>query len=189
MSQLKRYRHLFFVMLLVVCASGCAAVLDEGQNVREGEQQAEANQKKQQQDQQRQLSTKPDTPDPQQDQQQGQQQDQQQGQQQNVLKEDVIGQAKISAKYTDGVVDVAAIAIDDKLSVALEVTQRRRFHLRSIRKEVFHRLKEEHPDMTVFVSTDRKVFMELKKIEDVMHEEEAQKLKKKQDKINEDMKG
>lgn len=107
------------------------------------------------------------------------------------INKEVLEQARLAARQVDGVREVAAVAIDQDLSVAVNVAQMKRLQLKAIRKEIFHKLKKAHPEMTVHVTTDRKIFWEMEKLE---KEAYAQKpkvsdMQKKLHKLNEDMKG
>jgi hypothetical protein len=102
--------------------------------------------------------------------------------------EEVALRAKQIAYTVDGVKDVAAVVMEKELSLAADVVQMKRFQLKGIRKEIFHKLREAYPDYEIHVSTDRKILRELKKLEKVPSPyswKERQRLSK----INEDMKG
>lgn len=75
-------------------------------------------------------------------------------------------QAVHLSRQTNGVRDAVAVQIDDKLNVALDVRNFHRLRLKPIRKETFDRLEQAFPHVELHVTTDRKVFSELKK----MHE-------------------
>lgn len=96
--------------------------------------------------------------------------------------------AKEIAYSVDGVTDVAAVCMGKQLSLAADVRQMKRFQLKSIRKEIFHKLKQEFPDYEIHVTTDRKLLRDLKKMEQVPYPYGEKELKRLY-KINEDMKG
>lgn len=100
-------------------------------------------------------------------------------------------QANYIAFQVDGVRDVSSVVLDKELSLAVDVEQFHRFQLGSIRKKVFQALKKEHPQMKTHVSTDRKIFWELQKLQARMYDEkpDIEAIKKKMEKINKDMKG
>lgn len=95
------------------------------------------------------------------------------------------------ALQTKGVVHVTSVAIDQELSLAVEVSQWQRWNLKGIRKEIFHALRDRFPDLEIHVSTDRKIVWELQKLEKEMYatDPDVAAIQKKLDKINEDMKG
>ncbi|MDQ0337904.1 citrate synthase [Caldalkalibacillus uzonensis] len=102
---------------------------------------------------------------------------------------DTANRSKLIAKSVDGVTDAAVVAIDQDLSVAVDVAQMKRFQLKAIRKEIFHQLRKAYPDYKVHVSTDRKILQELKKLEEKTYQQQTEAEKKRLQKINEDMKG
>jgi len=57
------------------------------------------------------------------------------------------------------------VNIDKELSVAIKVENFNRFRLKSIEKSVKSDLEKTYPDHKVFVSSDKKMFWELEKIE------------------------
>lgn len=73
------------------------------------------------------------------------------------------------ALRTKGVVQVASVALDDQLSLAVDVSQMQRWNLKNIRKEIFHHLRDRFPELDIHVSSDRKIFWELQKLEKEMY--------------------
>ncbi|WP_188622605.1 YhcN/YlaJ family sporulation lipoprotein [Caldalkalibacillus thermarum] len=102
---------------------------------------------------------------------------------------DTANRSKLIAKSVEGVTDAAAVAIDQELSVAVDVAQMKRFQLKGIRKEIFHRLRKAYPEYQVHVSTDRKILQELKKLEKKTYQQQTEAEQKRLQKINQDMKG
>ncbi|QZT34901.1 YhcN/YlaJ family sporulation lipoprotein [Caldalkalibacillus thermarum TA2.A1] len=102
---------------------------------------------------------------------------------------DTANRSKLIATSVEGVTDAAAVAIDQELSVAVAVAQMKRFQLKGIRKEIFHRLRKAYPEYQVHVSTDRKILQELKKLEKKTYQQQTEAEKKRLQKINQDMKG
>lgn len=101
----------------------------------------------------------------------------------------VAQRAKEIAGTVDGVTETAAVAIDQELSVAVDVTQMKRFQLKKIRKEIFDRLQEAYPEYQLHVSTDRKILSDLKKLEGRVAQQRTEQEKIELQKINEAMKG
>lgn len=96
--------------------------------------------------------------------------------------------AKEIAYSVDGVSDVAAVCIGKELSLAADVRQMKRFQLKAIRKEIFHKLRHEFPEHEIHVTTDRKLLRDLKELEQVPYPY-GKKERDRLSKINEDMKG
>lgn len=96
--------------------------------------------------------------------------------------------AKEIAFTVDGVTDVAAVCLGKELSLAADVRQMKRFQLKSIRREIFHKLRQEFPDYEIHVTTDRKLLRDLKEMEKAPYPY-GEKERKRLAKINEDMKG
>lgn len=109
----------------------------------------------------------------------------------DTVDKNAIELARLMASQTDGVYSVAAVVIGKDLSVAVEVKQRKRFQLQGIRQEIFDKLKAEYPQHKVKVSTDRKIYRELEKLQRQAYEEgpDVQEIKQSLQKLNEDMNG
>lgn len=97
---------------------------------------------------------------------------------------------KIVAKM-DEVIAVKGVNLDDDIYIAPQVTQFARLKLEKIRKESFEKIKKVYPNANVHVSTDKKIFMELEKLENQLRANKINKetLEKKLKKLEEDMKG
>lgn len=96
------------------------------------------------------------------------------------------------AKTVKGVDDASAVVIDKDLSLAVKVTNFQRFRLKNIRREVHHKLKKEFKPYEIHVTSDGKLFDELKKLEINISKKninDPNQVKKKVDKINKDMRG
>lgn len=91
----------------------------------------------------------------------------------------------------DEVVAVKGVKVNDDFYIAPQVKHFARLKLDKIRKESFNKIKKEYPDANIHVSTDKKIFMELEKIENKLREKKISKenLEKKLKKLEEDMKG
>ncbi|MCM3711204.1 YhcN/YlaJ family sporulation lipoprotein [Sporosarcina luteola] len=59
---------------------------------------------------------------------------------------------------------VAALFHDDHLLIGIRVKTFSRFNKRGIAREIEKKLKEEYPDLTVFVSADSKILTETNKL-------------------------
>lgn len=105
---------------------------------------------------------------------------------------DIEKKAKKSSEQVDGVDQAVVVCIDDEMDVALKVSNFNRLRLKHLRKEVFHRLKEEFPKTKVHVSTDSKIYKELEKLSNkpvTTDKKTACQMKKKLKKIEDQMRG
>lgn len=96
------------------------------------------------------------------------------------------------ARTVRGVRDSTAVVVNRDISAAVKVSGLDRFRLKSIREEVHNRLSALGSQYEIHVTTDKKLFSEIQKIERQMEggkESPAEEIKKKMDKINEDMQG
>ena len=110
-----------------------------------------------------------------------------------VIDRPALEETKQIAKENRRVDEAVAVALKDELYVGLKVTNFNRFFLRSIRKDVHGRLKDQFPERAVHVTTDSKLFDDLSRLEGRIRENpwgmDREDLKRKLYKIHEDMKG
>ena len=100
------------------------------------------------------------------------------------------GQVEETAKTVASVKDGIAVVIDRDIAVAVKVTGFDRLRLKAIRQEVSDKIKKTAPDYRIHVTTDKKLFSELRKVEKQIRQgEDPALIKQKFDKINEDMHG
>ncbi|WP_146160432.1 YhcN/YlaJ family sporulation lipoprotein [Desmospora activa] len=101
--------------------------------------------------------------------------------------------AKRLVRQDQRVDEATAVIVDHELSVGLKVSNFNRFFLKRIRKENHDRLKKQFPKpYQIQVTTDNKLFAELKKMESEQRKNPSYRTKAAQQKlkkINEDMKG
>lgn len=74
-------------------------------------------------------------------------------------------QAKEAAKSVQGVDESTAVVMNQELSVAVKVTGFDRLRLKSIRQEVHSNMKKLAPDHKVYVTSDKKLFRDLERVE------------------------
>ena len=91
----------------------------------------------------------------------------------NHAKEKIITKEEVS--------DVKAVNTDNELLVAIKVENFNRFRLKNIEKSVKSDLKKIYPDHKVFVSSDKKMFWELEKIEQRLKKNDTNKKNLKKD--------
>ncbi|MFK3937899.1 hypothetical protein ACI2JA_10360 [Alkalihalobacillus sp. NPDC078783] len=108
-----------------------------------------------------------------------------------VVSQSNIIQAKELVLQMEEVVDVKGIQYEHLLFLDPKVKQFDRLKLKHIRQEAFKRVKDEFPESKVHITTDQKIYMELEKLEQQVANEkiDAKQLKKKVEKLEEDMKG
>ncbi|WP_078428557.1 hypothetical protein [Alkalihalobacterium alkalinitrilicum] len=89
------------------------------------------------------------------------------------------------------VIEVTGVSNKENIYIAPAVKHFDRLHLKGIRADGFERIKKRYPNSTVFLSTDKKIFMELEKLEKELKERRVSKkdLEKRLKKLEEDMKG
>ena len=81
----------------------------------------------------------------------------------------------------DEITDVRAVNTDKELLVAIKVENFNRFRLKSIEKTVKSDLEKMYPNHKVVVSTDKKMFWELEKIEQRLQKNNMNKKSLKKD--------
>ena len=110
-----------------------------------------------------------------------------------VIDRPALEETKQIAKENRRVDEAVAVALKDEIYVGLKVTNFNRFFLRSIRKDVHARLKDQFPKRAVHVTTDSRLFDDLSRLEGRIREDawgmDREELKRKLYKIHEDMKG
>lgn len=121
-------------------------------------------------------------------------QQQQDGTQEQVHTDpELAEQVKETASMVESVKDSTAVVVNNNISAAIKVTGFDRLRLKPIRKEVYDKITKIAPEYEVHVTTDKKLFAEIQKIEMQIKNIPAKKsltsIKSKVDKINKDMKG
>lgn len=109
-----------------------------------------------------------------------------------VFETEVAQHAKQLAKGVDGVEQSTSVVINQEVGTAIEVTGFDRWRLKSIREEVYKKIKEAYPDYEVHVTSDKKLFWQLQQIEKEIEEDRIESpvgVKDRFDKINENMGG
>jgi len=107
-----------------------------------------------------------------------------------LVNTELAGQVEEKAKTVDAVEDSVALVLDREISVAAKVTGFDRLRLKSIRQELHGAITQLAPNYKVYVTTDKKLFSELLKLNNLIQQgENPAKLKTKFDKINKDMRG
>ncbi|WP_247747192.1 YhcN/YlaJ family sporulation lipoprotein [Alkalihalobacillus sp. BA299] len=91
----------------------------------------------------------------------------------------------------DEVIEVRGVSNEENIYIAPSVKHFDRLHLNGIRSDGFARIKKRYPNAKVHVSTDKKIFMELEKLENELKEKRISKedFTKRLKKLEEDMKG
>ena len=89
------------------------------------------------------------------------------------------------------VIAVRGASFEDDIFIAIKVNQFDRLFLDRIRKEASDKIKKRYPEITAHVSTDKKVFLELEKLEKQIQENKVKtsEIKKQWIRIEKFMKG
>jgi hypothetical protein len=101
-----------------------------------------------------------------------------------VKAEDIHVLVKDQVKEMDGIKQVVAVSSEDDIFVAVQVSRFKRLQLKALKAEMNKSLKMSWPDYQVHLSTDWKIFNELKKLEENGHlsltemEKQFQKIEK-----------
>jgi len=117
---------------------------------------------------------------------------------QTTVQEDITVDAELAqqvkriALTVSGVQDAASVVVNKEISIAVKVGGFDRLRLKSIRKEIHDKIKNQHQEYAVYVTTDKKLFKELQDLEQQTIRDKPmppQQLKAKVTKINQDMQG
>ncbi|MFZ5643898.1 MAG: YhcN/YlaJ family sporulation lipoprotein [Bacillota bacterium] len=114
------------------------------------------------------------------------------GQKQVVFNADLASRVKEIAETVDGVEESTAVVINKEISAAVKVTGFDRLRLKSIREEVHRKISEAGDEYKVYVTSDKKLFSELRKIESQITGGEVKspaELESRVKKINNSMRG
>lgn len=104
---------------------------------------------------------------------------------------------KQEVEKVDGIEESITVVLEKKISTAVKVTGFDRLKLKSIRQEVHNKIKsiveKEKENYEIHVTSDKKLFKSIEEVykasQKEISKEESINLKKKLDKINEDMQG
>lgn len=103
---------------------------------------------------------------------------------------ELAGRAGDKARTVDAVKDSTAVVLGKEISVAVRVTGFDRLKLKTIRRNVHEKISQMAPGYQVHVTTDKKIFSELEKLQSRIQRGEApDRLKAELDKINKNMRG
>ncbi len=75
----------------------------------------------------------------------------------------------------DEVLEVKGVSVDESIYLAPRVKQLSRFRLEEIRRQAHKRIKERYPKASIHVSTDKKIYIELEKLEERLQEQSISK--------------
>lgn len=97
------------------------------------------------------------------------------------IDQSVANHAKEKMITKDEITDIRAVNIDKELLAAIKVENFNRFRLKTIEKTVKSDLEKIYPNHKVIVSTDKKMFWELEKIEQRLQKNNTNKKSIKKD--------
>ncbi|WP_078553190.1 hypothetical protein [Bacillus alkalicellulosilyticus] len=108
-----------------------------------------------------------------------------------IVNQKMADEAKKIILSMDEVIEVVGVSHKDNIYIAPTVTHFNRLRLETIRKTGFNKIKKRYPDATVFLTTDKKLVMELDKLEQDLKAQQISEetLEKRLTKIEDDMKG
>ncbi|MGG2063584.1 MULTISPECIES: YhcN/YlaJ family sporulation lipoprotein [unclassified Bacillus (in: firmicutes)] len=84
-------------------------------------------------------------------------------------------EAKNKILAMDEILEVKAVNFNNELYVAVKPKHRERFQLKKLRKEIKQTLKKMYPNVKIYVSTDKKIFTLLDKLDTKIKNKELDK--------------
>ncbi|HLS10307.1 YhcN/YlaJ family sporulation lipoprotein [Lentibacillus sp.] len=101
------------------------------------------------------------------------------------IDQSIANQAKKSISQRNAITAVNAVNTNKKLIVAFEIEHNKRFQLADINKEIQTKMEKEFPKMTVEVSSDKRLVLEIEKLEEKIDNQDVtkKKLKKEVDRL------
>jgi len=91
------------------------------------------------------------------------------------LLQETANSAKNILSQHDNITTVKAVSSKKNLVLAFEIDHLKRFNLEKIRKKVQKQMDEEFPDLDVIVSTDKKIILELDRLEEKIRSDSISK--------------
>ncbi|HDX9577288.1 TPA: YhcN/YlaJ family sporulation lipoprotein [Bacillus pseudomycoides] len=91
------------------------------------------------------------------------------------VNQSIANQAKDAIFNMEEIIDVKAVNSDTELYVAAKPEHHERFQLKKLKKEMKQTLEKKYPNSKIHVSTDKKIFMLLDKLETKIKNKEADK--------------
>lgn len=88
----------------------------------------------------------------------------------NEISQQPSNQAKEILQQDKDITAVHAVNTSKQILIGIEIKHHKRFRLAQIRKEKTKEMKNEFPDMKVELSTDKKIILELRSLEDSLQE-------------------
>ncbi|WP_100011128.1 hypothetical protein [Lentibacillus sediminis] len=95
----------------------------------------------------------------------------------NEISQKPSNRAKEILHQDEKITAVHAVNTSKAMLIAIEIKHHKRFRLAQIRKEKTKEMKNEFPDMKVELSTDRKIILELRALEDNLQKGSVSKKK------------
>ncbi|PGZ97927.1 hypothetical protein COE51_12480 [Bacillus pseudomycoides] len=87
----------------------------------------------------------------------------------------IANEAKNKILAMDEILEVKAVNFNNELYVAVKPKHNERFQLKKLRKEIKQTLKKMYPNSKIYVSTDKKIFMLLDKLDTQIKNKEVDK--------------
>ncbi|MBY7143803.1 hypothetical protein KFZ56_12250 [Virgibacillus sp. NKC19-3] len=103
----------------------------------------------------------------------------------NAIDQEPANQAKEYLSKYEEITSIKAVNTSKKLMIAIEIQHHERFGLANFREERKKEMKEKFPNMEVDISTDKKIILELERLEKALESKKVSKkeLEKALDKI------
>ncbi|PEA52812.1 hypothetical protein CON64_21810 [Bacillus pseudomycoides] len=92
-----------------------------------------------------------------------------------TVDQSIATQAKDKIFNMEEMIDVKAVNFDNELYVAAKPEHHERFQLKKLKKETKQTLEKTYPNLKIYVSMDKKIFMLLDKLETKIKNKEADK--------------
>ncbi|MEH6888933.1 YhcN/YlaJ family sporulation lipoprotein [Bacillus sp. JJ864] len=92
-----------------------------------------------------------------------------------TIDQSIANQAKDQIFNMEEVIEVKAVNFNNELYVAAKPEHHERFQLKKLKKEMKQTLEKTYPNLKVYVSMDKKIFMLLDKLETKIKNKEADK--------------
>lgn len=91
------------------------------------------------------------------------------------IDQSIANEAKNKILTMDEILDVKAVNFNNELYVAVKPEHHERFQLKKLRKEIKQTLKKMYPNSKIYVSTDKKIFILLDKLDTKIKNKEVDK--------------
>jgi len=81
------------------------------------------------------------------------------------INQDQSNRAKDSLSKDNNITNIHAVNTEKQLVIAIDISHMKRFRLKKIEEDLKKKMKKQFPRMDVYFSTDKKIILELEKLE------------------------